>query len=138
MSCLTDDLSKLTLKDLGQSAIFKILLGEIKSFVWDIYEDIDGCLEKPSSFSIINAVVDIYECSDLTTPIVTADPAVIDNTLTDKITITYSVDTTAAPLNVEGRYLLVLTYEKNNLLGADETYQRRVVFDILGLSCPEC
>lgn len=138
MSCLNNDLTVLSLKDLGQSETYKLLLGEIRNVSRDIYEEINGKLQKPTSFTIANAIADIYACSDLTTKIVTADPVVIDNSLTDKIQLRYALDSTVAPLNVEGKYLLVITYDKANLLTSAEKLQYRLIFEVLGFNCPDC
>lgn len=101
-----------------------LLLGAIKRIALNVYQKADdtddcgGCQTNsiviPPTVTIVSADVDIYLKPDAETPVL-SDTASITNILDDNLVligykITYMINTSTAPLNEVGEYMLILSY----------------------------
>lgn len=140
MACNSDTLNA---KDLPFSEPITLILGAKKRIALNVYQkqnndDLDNCSDCtnagsvliPPTVSIVSANVDIYLSPDADTPILTGS-ASITNILDDSLVligykITYMIDTTTAPLNTIGEYMLVLSYTTS----AGEIYPHIMYFNV--------
>jgi hypothetical protein len=125
MACADDN--ALTAKDVPFSDPIVLILGAKKRIALNVYQresndgldDCGGCTSAgtiliPPTVTISSADVSIYLSPDSDTVILTG-AASITNILDDSLVligykITYMIDTTVAPLNAVGEYMLVLSY----------------------------
>jgi hypothetical protein len=141
MSCSDDGL---TASDIQFSKPITMILGAVKRIALNVYQkasddNMDGCggcgtndsqIVIPPTITITDAEVDIYKSPDSDTIILTGT-ASVTNILDDESVligykITYMIDTSTAPLNVVGEYMLVLKYTTS----AGEVYPNIMYFNV--------
>lgn len=142
MTCADDN--ALTIKDLPFASPIVLILGAVKRIALNVYQkegdddlsNCGGCLTAgsivvPPTITIVSADVAIYLSPDADTPILT-DTASVTNIVDDSAVligykISYMIDTTAAPLNAVGEYMLVLSYETST----GEIYPNIMYFNVV-------
>ena len=120
-----------------------LILGAVKRVSLNVYQkdgDSDlsncgGCVSAssiviPPTITIVGTTIDIYLSPDADTPILTGAGTVTDIFDDDAVLIgfkiSYVIDTTAAPLNAVGEYMLVISYETST----GEIYPNIMYFNV--------
>lgn len=145
MACLGSSSITLSTANLLQGEPIDLILGEKRRFKLNIYQDKDNAvvvtscptlndIVVPTTLTVTNEVVNIYNTSDFTTVLVTGVPVKVDilDSLLQKqgVQLSYVVDTTAVGLNVVGSYAMVFSFD----IDAIETRMIPIYFDIVALS----
>lgn len=137
----------LTGNDIPDAEPKVFISGEKKRIKLNIYEPKDNAaldnncspnrnnIVIPTTITVTNAEVNIYLCTDFTTPLITDTPAqtdIIDSKLQKVgVQLSYSVDTSNPLISAVGNYCLVFSYTVDGL----ENFVVPCYFNVVALSC---